>query len=121
LLCNQVLLVNYVLAGGGFIGSRSAARRSVVGTIELAFEIQLILFGDDEIAGPDPDHFAAELQGRKPAAEFVAKWPQPSSAASGAAWPSVAKGRQHCFFEADDTRASQWSDRTLGTNGSLAN
>jgi hypothetical protein len=69
---NQATL-NHVLAGGGFIGSGSTAKSSLVGTIELAFEIHLILFADGEIVGPDPDHFAVELQGRKPAAEFVAK------------------------------------------------
>jgi hypothetical protein len=53
-----------VLAGGGFIGSGSTAKRSLVGTIELAFEIHLILFADGEIAGPHPDHFAIELQAR---------------------------------------------------------
>lgn len=41
--------------------------------IELSFEIQLVLFADGEIAGPDPDGFATELPCRKPAAEFVAE------------------------------------------------
>jgi hypothetical protein len=32
-----------------------------------------VVFADGEIAGPDPSHYAAELQGRKRAAEYVAK------------------------------------------------
>jgi hypothetical protein len=39
----------------------------------LRFEIDMLLFADGELAGPDTDKFAAELRGRKPAAEFVAK------------------------------------------------
>jgi hypothetical protein len=69
---NQTTL-KHVLAGGGFIGSGSRAKHSLDDVVELTFEIHLILFADGEIAGPDPDHFAAELQGRKAAAEFVAK------------------------------------------------
>jgi hypothetical protein len=69
---NQTIL-NYILAGGGFIGSGSGGKHSLDDVVELAFEIHLILFADGEITGPDPDHFAAELQGRKAAAEFVAK------------------------------------------------
>lgn len=41
--------------------------------VEVTFEIDLIVFADGEIAGPDPDRFAALLQCRKRAAEFVAR------------------------------------------------
>lgn len=41
--------------------------------VEIRFEAHLIVFEDGEIAGPDPDNFDAELQGRKAATEFVAK------------------------------------------------
>lgn len=39
----------------------------------MTFEIHLVVFIDGEIAGPDPDDFAIELQGRKRAADFVAR------------------------------------------------
>jgi hypothetical protein len=86
---NQAM-INHVLAGGEFIGSGSTAKRSLVSTIELAFEIHLILFADGEIAGPDPDHFAIELQARKPAAEFVAKQIRLARAESRDAIPVLA-------------------------------
>ena len=41
--------------------------------VETAFELDLILFADGEVAGPDADRHLIELQSRKPAAEFVAK------------------------------------------------
>jgi hypothetical protein len=66
-------MLSHILAGGGFISSGCTTSRSLADVVELAFEVHLILFADGEIAGPDPDHFAAELKGRKPAAEFVAK------------------------------------------------
>ena len=66
-------MLNHILAGGAFIGSISTTKRFLADVVELTFEIHLILFADGEIAGPDPDHFVAELQGRKPCAEFVAK------------------------------------------------
>jgi hypothetical protein len=65
--------LNLILAGSGFMTSRCATNSSLSDLVELTFEIQLILFIDGEIAGPDPDHFASELQGRRIAAEFVAK------------------------------------------------
>ncbi len=40
---------------------------------EITFQIELLVFADGEIAGPDPGRYAAELQGRKRAAEYVAK------------------------------------------------
>jgi hypothetical protein len=69
---DEALLAN-VRAGGGFIGCVSAGRRSWAVIAEGTFEIQFILFADGEIVGPDPDHYAVELQSRKPAAEFVAR------------------------------------------------
>jgi hypothetical protein len=54
------------------MGTGITARRSLSDLVEVTFEIQLVVF-IDEIAGPDPDDFAIELQGRKLAAEFVAK------------------------------------------------
>jgi alpha/beta hydrolase fold len=69
---NQAML-NHIRSGGGMMGSTSISKHSLADVVELNFELHLILFADGEIAGPDPDHFAAELQGRKRAAEFVVK------------------------------------------------
>jgi hypothetical protein len=66
--------LDHVQRSGGFIESRVETRTSLLAdTSELRFDIDLIVFADGEIAGPDPDSYAAELQCRKPAAEFVAK------------------------------------------------
>ncbi len=40
---------------------------------EAWFQLDFILFSDGEIAGPDPDDFATELQLRKRAADYVAQ------------------------------------------------
>jgi hypothetical protein len=65
--------LKHILSGGGFMGTGTTARSSLSDLVEVTFEIQLVVFIDGEIAGPDPDDFAIELQGRKLAAEFVAK------------------------------------------------
>jgi hypothetical protein len=68
--------IDRVHAGGGVMGARVVTRlsgRAEPVIIELTFEIDFLLFDDGEIAGPDPDQYARELQCRKPAAEFVAK------------------------------------------------
>lgn len=41
--------------------------------VERTFAIDLIVFADGEICGPDPDHYALELLSRKHVAEFVAR------------------------------------------------
>lgn len=64
-------LIEHVRAGGGVIGG--FARSNMDRLQPTIFEIDLIVFADGEIAGADPDHFAAELKCRKPAAEFVAR------------------------------------------------
>lgn len=69
--CVSEALLEHIRSGGGLMGVGTT--RSFPDVAEVTFEIHLIVFIDGEIAGPDPDHFAAELQGRKPAAEFVAK------------------------------------------------
>ena len=67
-------MLEHVRAGGGFIGGIVGAReRPQPDVVEVTFEIDLIVFADGEIAGPDPDRFAALLQCRKQAAEFVAQ------------------------------------------------
>jgi hypothetical protein len=57
--------------GGGVIRGRFGSGSSNVD--DFTFAVDLILFEDGEIAGPDPDGYASELLARKPAAEFVAK------------------------------------------------
>jgi hypothetical protein len=65
-------LIEHVRAGGGLIGASLSTRGSPE-IAALSFEIDFILFEDGEVAGPDWDRFAQELQCRKPAAEFVAR------------------------------------------------
>jgi len=76
LICPSVTVdesfVEHVLRGGGSMGGGNG-RESLVGVTSLRLEIDMVLFADGEIAGQDSDKFAAELQCRKPAAEFVAK------------------------------------------------
>jgi hypothetical protein len=66
-------MIDHVLAGGGIIQAGTRSTTPAPKIIELTFEIDFVLFADGEIAGSDPDHFAIELQCRKPAAEFVAR------------------------------------------------
>jgi hypothetical protein len=67
-------LIEHVLRGGGSMGvGVGSDRPSLAGMSSLHFEIDMLLFSDGEIAGPDSEKFAAELQSRKPAAEFLAK------------------------------------------------
>lgn len=67
-------LLDHVLSGGGIMGSSSGSHpQPLVGVVTLRLEIDMVLFADGEIAGPDTDKFALELLARKPAAEFVAK------------------------------------------------
>ena len=68
-------LINHVLAGGGLFTAKVGAELNLSfgDIVELSFEIQLILFADGEIVGPDPDGYVTELICRKPAAEFIAR------------------------------------------------
>jgi hypothetical protein len=67
-------LYDHLLAGGGVMGAGgSVGGPSSDAAEEITFQIELVVFADGEIAGPDPSHYAAELQGRKRAAEYVAK------------------------------------------------
>lgn len=66
-------VLDRILAGNGFLGSGSRAQPLSDDVVELTFQIDLIVFADGEISGPDPDEYAAELQVRKTAAEFIAK------------------------------------------------
>jgi len=71
--CVSEASLNHILSGGGFVGSSIGRAHTLSNLTEVTFEIHLVVFADGEIAGPDPDDFVAELQGRKRAAEFVAK------------------------------------------------
>jgi len=67
-------LYDHVLAGGGVMGAGGSAGEPFSDEVqEITFQLGLVVFADGEIAGPDPDHYAAELQGRKRAAEYVAR------------------------------------------------
>jgi hypothetical protein len=65
--------LDHLASGGGGIGAGLRGRRSLENVASLKFEIDFLLFEDGEIAGPDPDRFASELNCRKPAAEFIAR------------------------------------------------
>ena len=71
--CISEASLNHILSGRGFLGGSIRGAHTFSDLTEVTFEIYLIVFVDGEIAGPDPDDYAAELQGRKLAAEFVAK------------------------------------------------
>jgi hypothetical protein len=68
-------LINHVLTGGGLITMKVGAKSDPFfgDIVELTFEIQLVLFADGEIVGPDPDGYVTELICRKPAAEFIVR------------------------------------------------
>jgi hypothetical protein len=69
-------LLDHLLGGGGIMGGNllgAAQSRFSVEVVSLRLDIDMLLFADGEIAGLDISKFAAELQSRKPAAEFVAK------------------------------------------------
>jgi hypothetical protein len=67
-------MLDHARAGGSFIGGKfGGSTKPLAEVVEETFEIDLIVFADGEIAGPDPDRFAALLQCRKRAAEFVAQ------------------------------------------------
>lgn len=65
-------LIDHVVKGGGVMGTKSSPA-SLEDAVEVSFLIDLILFADGEICGPDPDRCARELRAQKPAAEFVAE------------------------------------------------
>lgn len=65
-------LIDHVEGGGGYLGGGTRARMSPE-IVDLTFQIDLILFEDGEISGPDPNRYAVSLQCRKKAAEFVAR------------------------------------------------
>ncbi len=76
LICPAMMLdeslLDHVERGGGAIGGViSGGQHEPAASLRLEFD--LVVFADGEIAGPDPDRYAGELQCRKPAAEFVAK------------------------------------------------
>lgn len=71
-VCVSETSLEHMQSGGGF-GASVRSTSSFSDLAEVTFEIQLVVFIDGELAGSDPDDFAIELQGRKQAAEFVAR------------------------------------------------
>lgn len=63
--CVSQTSVGRILEGGGLLGSVSTANRFDSGLAEVTFEIHLIVFVDGEIAGPDPNRFAAEFVAKR--------------------------------------------------------
>lgn len=68
-------LIERVRAGtGGLIAARIGdGHRPSAEATDVVFQIDLLLFADGEISGPDPDKYVQELRCRKPAADFVIK------------------------------------------------
>ncbi len=66
-------LIAHVLHGGGCIGGGVGSTRSSDGAVSLRLEIDMLLFADGEIAGPDTVRYAAQLQFRKRAGDFIVK------------------------------------------------
>jgi len=71
----QESLLAHVKAGGGTIGVHFSSNRDpeLPEEGEIGFALDLAGFDDGEIAGLDPDRYAAKVQGRKRAAEYVAR------------------------------------------------
>jgi hypothetical protein len=57
-------------------------RDSIAEVTSLAFVVDMLMFADGEIVGPDDGKFAGELRCRRRAAEFVAKQVRPAEAES---------------------------------------
>jgi hypothetical protein len=66
-------LINHIRGGGGCIGGGIGSNRSLEGALSLRLEIDLLVFSDGEIAGPDRERYALELQYRKIAGDFIVK------------------------------------------------
>jgi hypothetical protein len=66
-------LIAHMLHGGGCIGGGSGSTPSFDGVVSLRLEIDMALFADGEIVGTDPDRYAAQLQSRKVAGDFIVK------------------------------------------------
>jgi len=71
----QESLLAHVKAGGGTIGGSFCSSRDpeLPEEGEIGFALDLVGFDDGEIAGPDPDRFAAKVSDRKRAAEYIAR------------------------------------------------
>jgi hypothetical protein len=66
-------LIDHVLAGGGVIAGSVGSRDAMIGVTSLVFTVDMLLFADGEVVGPDTGKFTVELRCRRRAAEFVAK------------------------------------------------
>lgn len=66
-------LIAHVLSGGGCISGSAGSTRPLDRVVSLRLEIDMLLFADGEIAGPDPGRYVAQLQSRKAAGDFIAK------------------------------------------------
>jgi hypothetical protein len=71
----QESLLTHVKAGGGTMGAHFSSSRDpeLPDDGEIGFALNLVGFEDGEIAGPDPDRFAAKVNARKHAAEYIAR------------------------------------------------
>jgi len=65
--------LDHLHRSGGAIAGIGERRPLPDGTISLRFEIDMLLFADGELAGPQANKYTLEIQCRKPAAEFIAR------------------------------------------------
>ena len=71
-MLDQVQGKDRAVGTGG--GGRSGVRDSILDSgMELTFAIDLLVFADGEVAGPDRDNYAADLECCNSAAQFVAR------------------------------------------------
>jgi len=66
-------LIVHLLHGGGCMSGSVGSTRRMDRVVSLRLEIDMLLFADGEIAGPDVDRHVAQLQFRKRAGDFIAK------------------------------------------------
>jgi hypothetical protein len=66
-------LIDHVLAGGGVIAGGTDDRDSITEVTSLVFTLDMLLFADGELVGPDAGEFAVELRCRQRAAAFIGK------------------------------------------------
>lgn len=71
--CIHESLLDHVLNGGGAVSGGVGDRSSLSEVRSIELQMNMLLFSDGELAGPDTEHFAAELRCRKRAAQFIAK------------------------------------------------
>lgn len=66
-------VIDHVQGGGGAISAGISFRDHHADVASLRFQVDMLLFADGEITGPDTGKFALEMRQREIAAEYVAR------------------------------------------------